>query len=228
MKEKLDYIVIIPSHNRADYLKSLLLELKSYESTYKVKYIVFNDASDSTSEYNEICNFQNCILINNKSNNGLKGYWKTINTILSHCQKFDFKWMIQADDDFEPTSNFFKKFDLITKSLKDKSVIKMHYPDGYDKPRWDLNYWVDGGAAYPKSFLELINYKIEEIPEKRWKNRPRLSDGVWHQLSQKINKFGYTVELPSFSFFNHLGIYESKMFQSKNEKPRLVTKKFIK
>lgn len=228
MKEKLDYIVIIPSHNRTDYLKSLLSELKLYESTYKVKYIVFNDASDSTSEYNEICNFKNCILINNQNNNGLKGYWKTINTILSHCQKFDFKWMIQADDDFEPTSNFFKKFDLITKSLKNKSIIKMHYPDGYDKPRWDLNHWVDGGAAYPKNFLELINYKIDEISKSRWDNRPRLSDGVWHQISQKLNRFGYKVELPSFSFFNHLGIYESKMFQSKNEKPRLITNKFIK
>ena len=136
--------------------------------------------------------------------------------------------MIQADDDFEPTSNFFKKFDLITKLLKDKSVIKMHYPDGYDKPRWDLNHWVDGGAAYPKKFLELINYKIDEISKSRWDNRPRLSDGVWHQISQKLNRFGYKVELPSFSFFNHLGIYESKMFQSKNEKPRLITNKFIK
>lgn len=228
MKNNIDYIVIIPSFNRVDYLKSLLTELKSYESTYKVKYIVFNDASDSTSDYNEICSFQNCILINNKFNNGLKGYWKTINTILSHCKNFDFKWMIQADDDFEPTSNFFKKFDLFTTPLKNKSIVKLHYGNDYNNPRWGLNHWIDGGAAYPKSFLELIDYKIEEIFERRWDNRPTLSDGVWYQLSLKIKKFKYTVELPPYSFFNHLGIYESKMFKSEIKIPRIITKNFIK
>jgi GT2 family glycosyltransferase len=228
MKEKLDYIVIIPSHNRADFLKKMLEELRRYELKYKIKYVVFNDASDSTFEYNAICNFENCTLINNPNNNGLKDYWKTINTIFLECKKYDYNWIIQADDDFEPTSNFFEKFDSFTKKIKEKSIVKLHYPEGYDKPRWGFNHWVDGGAAYPKNFIEAINYKIDEIPKSRWNGRPRLSDGVWHQLSQKLNNLKYTVQLPDFSFFNHLGIYESKMFQSKNEKPRLITKNFIK
>jgi hypothetical protein len=228
MKENLDYIVIIPSHNRTEFLKQLLTGLKSSEANYKVKYIIFNDASDNLSDYEKICSFDNCILYNNKINNGLKGYWKTINTIFSICKNFDYKWIIQADDDFEPASNFFSKFNSYTNKLKDNSIVKLHYPDGYDKPRWNLNHWVDGGAAYPKKFIEAINYKIDEIPESRWNGRPRLSDGVWHQLSLKLNNLKYTVELPDFSFFNHLGIHESKMFKSKHEKPRLTTKKFIK
>lgn len=224
--DNIDFLIAIPTYNRFEMLSNLIKNLKEMQEGYKIKIVVMDDCSDYTEQYINLCINYDCNLISNITNNGLKLYWKSINKILDYAKTINFKWLLQIDDDFEPTADFFNKFNNFVNDKKDDIIVKLHYPVGYNEVRWEMKHWVDGGAAYPISFLKKINFKIDEIPLSRWNKNPRLSDGVWHQLSVKLNNLKYTVALPETSLFNHLGIVESRMYNSAHTTPRLPTINF--
>jgi hypothetical protein len=223
-----DFIVGIPSYSRVKDVSSLVSILNLQKKQYSVKIIVIDDFSPQVSEYlklSEIC--PDLTLIRNVKNNGKHKYWQTINNLLAIVKQYQFKWFIQLDDDFELTSDFFKKIQQIIDSNKGNFVIKAQTDASSNLVRWGLKHWVDGGAIYPVNFLNTIKFKLDEISMTRWANNQDLSSGVWRQMSHLINNLGYHVYIPKKSLVNHLGDV-SIMNPTIRKKHKIITKNFEK
>lgn len=224
---KLDYIVCISSYSRPNALKQLVNQLMSYKDTVNFKIIIVDDHSPQVKEYHSITSVSNDIIhIRNEVNYGKKGYWKTINKAFDATKQFKFKWLIQLDDDFKLCKNFFENITSEISKHRGDFIVKLHTDDTSRKVRWKLNHWVDGGALYPRTFIEKIGYNIDKIGLGRWKANPMLSSGVWMQVSQKIKRHNYRVIIPNVSYVYHLGYSDSRMNAMLRKDISIKTKNF--
>lgn len=228
---KYDFVITIPSFSRPKGITNLVQSLTNQikvETNLTAKIIVIDDKSPKPKTYDNLHLISPDItVIRNLSNNGKYRYWQTISNIFSVAKKYEFRWLIQLDDDFEVTSNFLTKVQTIINANKDKKfIIKGHLDNSSHKVRWNLNHWIDGGGIYPKEFLNKIDFKISPIALKRWATDPKLSSGVWSQVSKKINRLGYIVVIPAISLANHLG-EESRMNTSLRKQHKIQTKNFL-
>jgi hypothetical protein len=211
-------IVVIFSYNRFDLLNRLLTQLNSQENKHNLTIIVSDDKSPDN-RYLSLNNlYEGLHIIRSETNNGKKGYWKTVNTVLEYIKNKDFDYLIQLDDDFEICDNFIDLvinfFDDIKNKTERLAAISLHLNSTIDGigNRWGLgNSWVDGGAIYNLEAIKLLNYEIIEIKESRWKFNKTLSSGVWQQVSNRINRMGYIIAKPIYSFLNHNDLSLSEM-----------------
>jgi hypothetical protein len=220
-----DIIVIIPSYDRYDMLVNLLTKLSNSIGEYKVKIIVNNDGSKDKRYYNLKTLFNDVIFLNEKINNGKYGYWITITNLLTEAKKYDFKYLFTIDDDFDICDNFFKllvKEHEESKKLDDK-IVCTSYGTTLKDMRWGVDNWFDGGAILDKSFIELIEFKIEKTKRVN-KNR---GSGVWKQVSIKLNNFGFKVHKPDYNAITHLGHTDSKMHPQYRKINPLIIEKTI-
>jgi len=220
-----DVIVVIASYDRYDMLVNLLTKMSNTINEYRVKIIVNNDGSKDKRYSNLKTLFNDVIFLNEKINNGKDGYWITITNLLTETKKYNFKYLLTIDDDFDICDNFFKV--LIneheeSKKLDDKIVCTSYGTTSKDI-RWGINNWFDGGAIIDKSFIEIINFKVDKTKRVN-KNG---GSGVWKQLSIKLNSFGFKVHKPNEIFITHLGHSDSKMHPEFRKLNPLIIEKTI-
>lgn len=222
-KDYYDFIVMTSSYKRNKMLKGILEKITTQQTDYSYKIIVLNDGNN-IQEFNEsFKDFENITILHNEKNNGRFFYWKTITTLLKEVDKFNYKYLIQLDDDHDPVDDFLNKIHSHFKLNGEKSILKMVVNKDYDKKRWGYSHWVDGGSVYPKFVFDNIGYYINEIGINRWKNNSSLGSGVWQQVSQRINSKKITVFIPNKSFANHLGYKDSVMNTEERKKHNLKT-----
>jgi hypothetical protein len=222
-KDYYDFIVITSSYKRNEMLKGILEKITTQQTDYSYKIIVLNDGNN-IQEFNEIFNnFENITILHNEKNNGKFYYWKTITTLLKEVDKFNYKYLIQLDDDHDPVDTFLNKIHSHFKSNGEKSILKMVVNINYNQKRWGYSHWVDGGSVYPKFVFDDIGYYINEINMNRWKNNSHLGSGVWQQVSQRINSKKIKVFIADKSFANHLGYKDSVMNTEERKKNNLKT-----
>jgi hypothetical protein len=220
----MNVVVIIPSYNRYEWIRSLIEKLYTDKSNYKVKIIVFSDGSTDKRYNNLKRDFKNLIYLSENKNNGKCGYWKVISKIFQLLRKISFDYMIQIDDDFEVCDNFINVLvDEHHKMQKiDSKIVATAYTRGTKhEVQWKLQHWVDGGFICNHRLLQLIHYKIDKTPCGAG------SSGVWRQLSTKITKLGYRVHQHPEILINHLGHTESKMHTEFRKKTPIVINKTI-
>jgi GT2 family glycosyltransferase len=227
LKEKVDVCIIISSYNRKEKLKRLIDQLNTQESKYTFKIILYNDGSKG---YRIFKTIENLSYIEGTKNHGKFRYWKTITKLLQRAfNLYDFKYLIQMDDDFILDDNFIDKLVDKYKEIKkeDKKYIAIHYHIGQtiEEKQWGLDYWIDGGGFYDYKFLEKINFKIDEIQMHRWNHDKSLSSGVWHQISKKINDLGFKIYKPEISYASHDGNDDSKMNSELRKSFPIISKK---
>ena len=226
-KEKIDFFIGIPTYNRKKLLENLLSQIdnEKFEGKYKIVVVDDNSACHEENKAN-VLGIKNAEIYKNKTNNGKFKYWDTFNQMLNYSKKYDFNHFIQIDDDFLLCEDFLQHMKYLSRKNPKKFIKYIRDKSSDTGKRWGLNKWVDGGTMIPYSFLQTINFKIHEIPISRWKINPDLSSGVWHQISLKLNKYGYDVIHTDISYAKHLGFKESKMNERLRKKININTINF--
>jgi hypothetical protein len=228
-------LILISSYNRFNSLLRLLNQITKQDTDYEYDIIVSDDSSTDV-RYKNLNKYieKDLTIIKTKKNNGKTKYWLTINSALSLIREKEFDLLIQLDDDFEICENFLNKtIDLFIKNINENNKIaamSLHLNSQVDLngSRWSLgSSWVDGGTIYTKKIIENLNFKIDPINEKRWIVDKKLSSGVWQQLSVRINKLGYYIIKPNYSFLNHSDDNDSKMNLNTRKENPINTYNFI-
>jgi hypothetical protein len=225
-KDYFDFIIITSTYKRNEMLKGILEKITTQQTDYSYKIIVLNDGNN-IQEFNEIFNnFENITILHNEKNNGRFYYWKTITTLLKESNKYNFKYLIQLDDDFDITTELFNK--LMSLNIKNNEILKLHLDNSSNSKRWGMKKWVDGGTLYTIDFLKKIDFTISEIGLNRWKSDPKKSSGVWEQVSRKANAYNYNILTPNISYFYHLGYNNSEMNKELRKEINIKSINFLK
>jgi hypothetical protein len=219
-----DALIIIPTYNRYGWLTNILEKLFTDLSNYTFKVIVYNDCSSDIKYSILPKKYPHIHYIKSSTNGGKHGYWKSINTIFNAARNYNFKYMIQIDDDFDLCDNFINTVITLHEKAKqtDAKIVACGYTRNTDiDRRWGLNHWVDGGFICDVRLLDKIKYTIDKIP------KGNASSGVWKQLSHKIINNGYHVGILPDILITHLGHTESKMHKIHRIKNPIVINKTI-
>lgn len=219
-----DAALVIATYRRNHYLRKTLTQLREEDTRHTVKIIVLNDGNPLQDIAPIMAENPDVVFLHNSKNNGKRRYWKTITTLLQAASGFRYHYLIQMDDDHAPVNNFFDTIVSHLHELDSSTILK--YVTNENSAAWEFEHWVDGGAAYPRAFLDAISHKIDRVPRRRWLRNPRASSGVWLQVTKKLNAFGYQVRFLEFSMANHLGYEDSVMNTELRRKKPLKTLNF--
>jgi hypothetical protein len=166
---------------------------------------------------------------------GKKKYYVTFNASFSFVKSINSKYYIYLPDDVRLIDNFFDEVKRIYESitstkkiclsiLTDNRINGCHW--GYNNPKdfgeFLQTQWNDLCFISEKKFFEVLDYKIEEISEKRWMKNSNLSSGVGYQITERLNKIGKFLYHTKKSLVNH-GNHESKMNKIERKKNKLLT-----
>lgn len=221
-----DAVLIISTYKRIELLRQTLHQLRNEQTRYRVKILVLNDGNPLEEIAPIVRENPEVMFLHNRINNGKRRYWKTVTTLLGYARRFDYRFLIQMDDDFEPVLDFFDTIISYLNGLESGTILK--YVTTENAADWGFADWVDGGTAYPRDFLDQIDHRIKRIPFWRWLINPHASSGVWLQVSKKVNALGYRVEFLSNSMADHLGYRDSVMNTALRREKELKTLKFKK
>lgn len=228
-KEYYDFVIMIATYKRNEILENIISKINSEKSDYTFKIILLNDGNNIEQFETIFSKYENIKILHNLKNNSKEEYWKTINTLLLEVKKYDFKYLIQLDDDHDPIKNFLNKLMTDLKRYNNETILKLVVNYNYINEKmeisrkWGLKEWVDGGTVYPKIIFDKIGYYINEIPKSRWKKNKFLGSGVWEQVSKRFNKFNFKTLTPIESYANHLGYKDSIMNTELRKKQHLKT-----
>jgi D-beta-D-heptose 7-phosphate kinase/D-beta-D-heptose 1-phosphate adenosyltransferase len=221
-----DAVLTIATYRRTEILRRTLAQLREEQTRYRVQILVLNDGNPRPDMDPVIRENPDVLFLHNAINNGKHRYWTTVSTLLQEASRFRYNFLIQMDDDHQPVDDFLDTIIEYLYRLEPDTILK--FITNENSPDWGTPHWVDGGAAYPRSFLDQIGHTIDEVPLQRWADEPQASSGVWHQVTRKLNALNYKVEFVDPSMANHLGYRDSVMNAALRRKHELRTLNFSK
>ncbi len=221
-----DAVLVMATYKRTELLRRTVSQLRDEQTRYRVKIVVLNDGNPADEIAPVVRENLDVRFLHNKFNNGKRRYWKTITRLLQEASVFRYRYLIQMDDDFEPVENFFDTIIGYLDEAEPNTILK--YVTTENGADWGVAHWVDGGSAFPRSFLDRIEHRVDRIPLRRWLIHPHASSGVWPQLTEKLNALGYKVEFLSNSMADHLGYRDSVMNTELRRKKEMRTLNFSK
>ena len=210
-------MTFIFNYEREDMFKEVLNHLKHLNP------VVLDDGSSYFIDYPNVIRFRN---------GGKKEFWR--------------KWFVAfelakgSDDDFFLfMPNDFQDLDLdMVMKLHDKYKKQPYLcniiNDGREwcwiqKPSEPIDqyvrkvYFTDCGFFCNRKALERIEFTIDPVNPKRFKDRRDISSGVGQQLTMKFNRGGVKMYLPYKSLAKH-GDHESTMHQEERRTNPLISK----
>jgi hypothetical protein len=171
------------------------------------------------------------VYLKNEKNGGKRGYWKSINKLFAVAKENKSHMILQIDDDYILCENYLDRIGDTFFNLKKESNryvgISYHRTDSHVPKQWGMAHWVDGGTLFDYNFINKINFKIDDIPDSRWKHDSELSSGVWSQVSKKITSMKVWVHKTPQSLVKHNGNEDSKMNKSQRDRSPIHTWNFI-
>lgn len=223
-----DFIIGISTYNRFDHIVNLIAQIENQFklTTYSYKIIVMNDHSSDSRYDTHFLNNKQYVYLKNHVNFKKENYWQTINKLFSSVKTFDYKYFIQLDDDYKLCDNF---FDTIIEEFKNSSPKTVAISLGLvaeeiksGRGRWGYKNFLDGGGAYKKAALELLNYNILPIPKTRFRVNHKISSGVWTQVTKRLNKYSTdAIKNPRYALVHHQLFNDSKMNSFRNNDQKL-------
>lgn len=235
-KKEYDYCININSYNRSEMLETLIGQINENDK-YRMLINVFDDCSDNKERFAEIVNrFDNVVLYRFSENHGKGKYWKIYDTIFKICKDINSKYFIFLPDDVKLKNNFFKRTTDLFESINDDDKICMSLLiDELRKwkPCWTNFTPVQVGSVYKtqwndlcfiseKLLMEKLDFRVDEIPQIRFKKR-NISSGVGQQISQKLHNIGLSMYHSKYSLVIH-GDHESQMNKEERKKHKLIAK----
>ena len=195
-------MIFIFSYEREEMLTQVLSNLSDYEP------IVIDDGSSFF--------IPNCIRYEHE---GKQGFWKKWRDAFEMCKKSDDDFFMFMPDDFLNVD--MDRILSLHEQLKDKPYVYNIINDGRE---WSwlpfkgvqINEhtmqigFTDCGFFCNRKALEAIDFKIDPVDPRRWKNNPNLSSGVGQKLTKSFTLKGVKMYKPMKSLAYH-GNHESKM-----------------
>lgn len=212
-KDIYDFVYIIPTYNRFDKIKNLILDILSKNSNTLI--IILNDGSTDL-QYKTLHTLSNKIIyLENDKNNGKDGFWITVNTLMDEMSKYKFKYGVMMGDDFTLIDEYQEKLESY---INEDHLIRLFTQQQIGETNWGFKNWIDGAFCAPRSFFEKINFELFPI-----KHRGKImSSGVGHQMSERLTKLGLVVKNYG-SLIDHIGNEDSKMHPKLRQQQPLVT-----
>jgi hypothetical protein len=219
MSVKLDYLFLIPTYNRYDYLVLIIDKIIEQSENFNFKIAIVNDSSNDN-RYDYLVNKYSCLIYHkNEKNNGKDGYYKTINTILNITKNNPSNNYIFLADDTLPSK---KLISSINEYIKyGAKVVNIAIYNKNLVTNWGLDNWVDGGLAITHDILDLVNYELKNIVT------PGYGTGVFREITLRLNKLNIRVHYPKHSLLNHLGHTDSVMHPKIRLKENIFSYSFL-
>jgi hypothetical protein len=232
-----DVAICISSFNRYDKVKRIVNQILQQESKYTFKIFIMNDGSTiNIDEYNNLLiDFPEIVYLKNEVNGGKIKYWKTISDLWGKVKEYNTHALCQIDDDFILSNNFLNDLmdTFFNKKNENSSYLAFHFHTYYflknnkiynDSDGWnnENNQNLDGGVLYDISFIEMINYSIDETKLKSKVDSSR----VWINVSNKLKLFGGRVYRFKESLAYHDGNEDSKLNPEVRKTNKMITRNF--
>jgi len=232
MNNNFDFCIVITTYNRPDMLYKLLDNIELEKKDYKVKVFVFNDGSSKKYNLNEF----DVTEIKMYPNRGKKKYWEIIDTTFRVLKSISSNYFIYLPDDITLCPNFFSELKETYESIIDNRMICLSFlvDNRVTKQNWGshppINYnnyiktgWNDLCFISKKTFFNILNFRIDEIPSNRWDVNKNLSSGVGQQITERLNRLNYNMYHTKKSLVNHRD-HISVMNPKERLKNKLITK----
>ena len=220
MRDRLDYLFLLPTYNRFDYLIQVLDRIVEQVGSLSVKIGIVNDFSNDK-RYDELTKIYGDILIYkvNEKNYGKNNYYLTVNKLLeiANNNKAD-KYIFLADDSL-PSKNLLKYVNMYTQNGAKVVNIAIHQKELITN--WGLSNWVDGGFVITHDTYIKVNQKLENVV------RAGYGTGVFREITLRLNKLNIKIHFPKYSLLYHMGHTTSVMHTDIRKNEQIHTYSFI-
>lgn len=232
MDNKIDILFCITSYNRYDNVEKLIKDLLIQNTKYTYQILLINDGSNDN-RYDDFINYsEKLTYIYNEKNGGKNDYYKTVNKLWSLIPNYDFKYIIQSDDDFIICDNFINRltdYFLNERIANDKILALSPHLYSFSKYSdkelsWDDTNGVDGIAIITHDVIKNLNYELISPGEV---NKPGRSVGTWQQISKSIKQLGGITKRTNYSLVYHNNTGGSVLHGDFRKIKMIFTQKFI-
>lgn len=210
-------MTFIFNYEREDMFKEVLNHLKHLNP------VVLDDGSSYFIDYHNVIRFRN---------GGKKEFWRKWFVAFELAKASDDDFFLFMPNDFQDLD-----LDLVMKlhdKYKKQPYLCNIINDGREwcwiqKPSEPIDqyvrkvYFTDCGFFCNRKALERIEFTIDPVNPKRFKDRRDISSGVGQQLTMKFNRGGVKMYLPYKSLAKH-GDHESTMHQEERRNNPLISK----
>lgn len=217
--------VIIRTYNRSEMLLALLKELHGNVDCI----MVFDDGSDyDYSEHAKYCQYSR-----NKRNYGKKEHYKMWRKSFNYAKQNKYDLYIFMPDDFSRVNidtikkihsefTFNYAYNIINDGRTRCWNNEYEYETVISGRMHKIVYFVDCGFFCNRKTLELLDYKIDEVPPE-WFDSENKSSGVGFQLTYRLNLLNINMFLPTRSLAYH-GTHDSMMHYEERKRNPLISK----
>lgn len=233
-----DYCICITTYNRPEMLDQLLTNIYTQSNNNKILVNIFNDAS--TKNYSQVKTKYPVHWVDYKTNHGKKKFWKIWDDMVKYCKNISADYFIFLPDDIELYDNFFDNAKQMYEDIQDdhKICLSLFLDDGRKNSTCWTKFkpidcgsvlktqWMDGLFICKYQFFQKLNFKIEPVPETRWKQNPSLGSGVGQQLSVRLFKLKLNMYHTKHSLVEH-GKHDSQMNYNLRKYEPLTNSKMI-
>lgn len=234
--------VAITTYQRDKSLKRLIEQIhKEASKGLDIRLYVYSDDPESgVPEWWHGILSEECHYFPAYEHRGKRGFWRTINDILSDANLTSFDYFFLLQDDIELEDHFFRRMIGSWNCIHDKDKICLNpLMDGSRRgvPNWTgidpkvvhgsygtkfyRTGWVDCIFMSERRMLDALNWRINPIDDSRWKRNKFLSSGVGQQISKRL----IAKDLHPYQVYEslvHHGGHESKMNPQERKQNPLI------
>jgi len=193
----LDYLILTPTYNRAQYLMKILRHLaeEAGRRSYKCLHIIQDDCSQEGKEaYRQIRDgwqreFAPWYLIECSrwsQNHGKLRFWETLNRLYANVRLHNARYVVQIPDDGMPCKDFLTRTAEHFERLKqrDARVCAMNILCTL-LMNWGSQRYLDNAMIADQRFFEAIGYQLHNCSAKH-RVSPQSGSGTGMQVTHRI------------------------------------------
>ncbi len=149
---------------------------------------------------------------------GKQHYWTRVTRLFRMARRIPtYDRVLMLDDDFALVPDFVARAESV---LRHSSADGLHVRrDGRDHcwglraQEWRrspgcvddfrLSSWADSAFYGTRRLLDVLEYRVNAVPPRRWRRHPQLGSGVWEQVSRRWARAGIVLAQPRRSLIRH-------------------------
>lgn len=226
--------IVIPTYQRPDMLKRLLVQLFKQKTKQEFKINIYDDGSQLDNW--EVVKSYPVKYIKFEYNHGRVNWWRFVNFIFNQMQEIDFEYYIMLNDDVEVDENFIEETVRVWKGINDERKICLNLlldKQREGKPCWTgfkpilkgevwQTQWTDSNFLCTKRFFKSLKYSLREVSHEFLLGKPLRSSGVGKQISERMTAKELHIYQVAKTLVKH-DHHISQMNPSERRKNKLTT-----
>jgi hypothetical protein len=231
-----DVVICIPSHERYDKVRRMILQFHEQPTKYTFKIVLLNDGSQDIQYDSLVSEFPNIFYLKNQMPNGKILHWYCYNQLWEFLRDIQCHAVLQMDDDFILSDNFLNTIvDLFFQEKEKDNKMMAIAPHTWSFKRyveferwWQRKDFVDGIALIDSFVIQQIKYKLKPVDVSAV-SKPGTPVRAWSQISDAIKYIHGWIFRTENSLVYHDGNDDSKLHGNvrKGGKGGVYTQKYI-